>query len=46
MDLELDPTDGLPTRVALARELLLLKMEDYSQNGFCASWLGDLEFPN
>ncbi len=39
-----DPTDGLPTRAALARELLLYKMEDYSQNGFCASWLEDLEF--
>lgn len=44
MALELDPADGLPTRVALARELLLLKMVDYSQNGFCASWLKDLEF--
>lgn len=33
-----------PTRADLARELLRYKMEDYSQNGFCASWLVDLEW--
>jgi len=33
-----------PTRAELARELLRYKMEEYSQNGFCASWLVDLEF--
>jgi hypothetical protein len=44
MTLDLDPTDGLPSRVALARELLRYKMEEYSQDGFCASWLVDLEF--
>lgn len=38
------PADDLPTRAELARELLRYKMEDYSQNGFCASWLVDLEF--
>ena len=40
----LDAADGLPSRAALARELLRYKMEDYSENGFCASWLVDLEF--
>lgn len=44
MDSDLDPTDGLPSRVALARELLRYKMEEYSQDGFCASWLIDLEY--
>ena len=44
MNPDLDPADGLPTRAALARELLRYKMEDYSENGFCASWLVDLEF--
>ena len=43
MDPDLDPTDGLPSRVALARELLRYKMAEYSQDGFCASWLNDLE---
>ena len=33
-----------PTRAELAQELLRYKMEEYSQNGFCASWLVDLEF--
>jgi hypothetical protein len=41
---DLDPTDGLPSRAALARELIRYKMEDYSENSFCASWLVDLEF--
>lgn len=40
---DLDPTDGLPSRTALARELLRYKMAEYSQDGFCASWLMDLE---
>ena len=44
MDPDLDPTDGLLSRTALARELLLYKMKEYSQDGFCASWLVDLEF--
>jgi len=43
MDPDLDPTDSLPSRLALARELLRYKMADYSQDGFCASWLIDLE---
>ena len=33
-----------PTRAELARELLLYKMKEYSQDGFCASWLVDLEW--
>lgn len=33
-----------PSRAELARELLRYKMEEYSQDGFCASWLVDLEF--
>lgn len=44
MTLDLDPTDGLPSRAALARELLLYKMKEYSQDGFCATWLVGLEF--
>jgi hypothetical protein len=44
MDPEIDPTNGMPSRAELARELLRYKMEEYSQYGFCASWLIDLEF--
>lgn len=33
-----------PTREELARELLLYKMKEYSQDGFCASWMMDVEF--
>lgn len=40
--MEEDPPS--PTRADLARELLRYKMEDYLENGFCASWLVDLEF--
>lgn len=32
-----------PTRADLARELLLYKMREYSQDGFCACWLRGLE---
>jgi hypothetical protein len=32
-----------PTRAELARELLLYKMREYSQDGFCAGWLHGLE---
>lgn len=38
-----NPTDR-PTRAELARELLRYKMEEYSQDGFCASWLDGLEW--
>lgn len=37
-------TQKSPTRAELARELLLYKMEEYSEDGFCASWLVDLEY--
>ena len=33
-----------PTRADLARELLLYKMEEYSEEFACASWLMGLEF--
>lgn len=33
-----------PTRAELARELLRYKMMEYSQDGFYASWLHDLEY--
>lgn len=33
-----------PTRADLARELLRYKMMEYSQDGFCATWLVDLEW--
>ena len=39
------PTDPpSPTRADLARELLRYKMQESSQDGFCASWLVDLEW--
>ena len=44
MDPDLDPTVGRLSRATLARELLLYKMKEYSQDGFCATWLVDLEF--
>jgi hypothetical protein len=33
-----------PTRAELARDLLLYKMEEYSEDFACASWLVNLEF--
>lgn len=33
-----------PTRAHLARELVRYKMEEYSEDFFCAGWLVDLEF--
>ena len=44
MSSDLNPTDGLPSRTALTRELLRYRMEEYSQDGICVSWLMDLEF--
>jgi hypothetical protein len=32
-----------PTRADLARELLLYKMREYSEDYHCAAWLHDLE---
>ncbi len=37
-------TPAHPTRQELARELLLYKMSEYSQDGFCVSWLHGLEW--
>ena len=41
---DLDPSDGLPTRAALAREFLHHLMREYSEDFHCAGWLVDLEF--
>jgi len=38
-----NPMPPEPTRADLARELLLCKMREYSQDGFCASWMDGLE---
>jgi len=36
--------EALPTREDLAEELLLSKMEEYSEGFFCAGWFSGLEF--
>ena len=33
-----------PTRQELARDLLLYKMKEYSEDGYCAGWLDGLEW--
>jgi len=33
-----------PTYAELAREVLLRRMRDYSEDYYCAGWLGSLEF--
>ena len=33
-----------PSRAELAQEVLLHRMMDYSEDNYCASWLGGLEF--
>ena len=38
------PTPPGPTRSVLAREVLLHRMQDFSEDCFCAGWLGGLEF--
>ncbi len=43
MDPNLNPTDDLPSRADLARELLLYKMREYFQDAYCASWLVGIE---
>lgn len=35
--------EALPTREDLAEELLLSKMEEYSEDFFCAGWFSGLE---
>ena len=37
------PRSNHPTRQQLAHELLLYKMREYSEDGFCASWLDSME---
>ncbi len=37
------PTPSL-TRAELARQLLLYKMKEYSDDFYCAGWIADLEF--
>jgi hypothetical protein len=44
MSFDLDPSDGLPSRAAIARELLYRLMREYSGDFHCAGWLSGLEF--
>jgi len=44
MNPDLDPTDGMISRSALAANLLLFRMKQLSEDLHCASWLNDLEF--
>lgn len=44
MTADLDPSDGLPNRAAIAWELLYRLMREYSEDFHCAGWLSDLEF--
>jgi hypothetical protein len=41
---ELDPVDGMPTRKALANELLYFRMRQLSETFYSAGWVEDLEF--
>jgi hypothetical protein len=44
MDPDLDPTDGMLSRAALAQEVLLCRMRLLSQTFYSAEWVEDLEF--
>jgi hypothetical protein len=44
MNPDIDPDDGMISRSALAKETLLYRMKQMSDDFFCASWLSDLEF--
>lgn len=44
MDPDLDPTDGMPSRAALAREALLYRMRKLSKLFYEHEWVEDLEF--
>ena len=44
MSVELDPADGMPSRAALAQEVLGYRMRQLSETFFSASWVDDLEF--
>ena len=41
---DLDPSDGMPSRAALAQEVLLYRMRLLSQTFYEAEWVEDLEF--
>lgn len=44
MSFDLDPSDGMLSRAALASELLLYRMEQLSEDFCSAAWITDLEF--
>jgi hypothetical protein len=44
MDPDLDPTDHMPSRAALAREVLLFRMRKLSKLFYEHEWVEDLEF--
>lgn len=44
MDPDLDPTDRMPSRAALARETLLFRMRMLSKTFYDGDWVEDLEF--
>lgn len=44
MDPDLDPTDRMPSRAALARETLLFRMRMLSKLFYEHEWVEDLEF--
>lgn len=44
MDTDLDPTDRMPSRAALAREVLLFRMRMLSKLFYEHEWVEDLEF--
>jgi hypothetical protein len=44
MNPDLDPTDGMISRSALAVEVLGFRMKQLSEDIHCASWLTDLQF--
>jgi len=41
---DLDLTDGMPTRSALAQEVLFFRMQQLSETFYSAGWVEDLEF--
>lgn len=43
MDPDLDPTDNMPSRAALAREALLYRMKRLSKLFYESEWVEDLE---
>ncbi len=44
MTTDTDPTDGMPSRSALALECLLYRMRQLSETFYSAEWIEDLEF--